>query len=646
MTGTGPAASAVAGEPVPLRLPETLLDPDAEARLLEDGYVVVDLLAPAEVAELRALCGQLHPEPRSTWESDFYSPDPGDKRAAHQGIGSVLAEPVRRHFSAHRSVLHNFVVNWPGPDGGLVLHQHSTVVDPARFRSVILWCALNDADEENGTLHVVPRSHLVQRGPRPERSASWHEPHTDTLLARHLVAVPIRAGQALVFDNQLLHCSFPNSTSSPRMTAGAVVLPLAAEPRFYELAGDDRVDVHRLDPEFFLHEVAGDLEWARPTGLDLVATEPWSPTVVAAEDLDSLVGAGTCAHTVHAARGDVGGAPQDLAPPGPDRVTMSDPARQRELEEFGFTVVPGALPPDLLDAVRELQSRIGPAPDDPQVSINWTFHSASAEHKRAVQREVGSLTSPVLDELLVDHVAYLTTFITKWPGPNGAFPPHQDPSLLDERRFRGVTVWIPLTDTDASNGGLHVVPGSHRFSRQLRVSDVDRFPFAGLDREMVGLGRLASVRAGDALVFDNRVVHYSLPNTTDEPRVVLSFGVRPREAACIILRDAGPAELALWEVDDDFYVDVLPMEHHLWQPEGDPVDRVPVVGERWTAEDLARLAALVPRAPGAATGATGPVAGWDGPAVFCARCGGTEGLEGVDRDSRNNAQLICPACRG
>jgi hypothetical protein len=45
-------------------------------------------------------------------------------------------------------VLHNFVLNWPGPDGGLVLHQHSSVVDPALGSSVVVWCALNDASED------------------------------------------------------------------------------------------------------------------------------------------------------------------------------------------------------------------------------------------------------------------------------------------------------------------------------------------------------------------------------------------------------------------------------------------------------------------------------------------------------------------
>lgn len=335
--------------------------------------------------------------------------------------------------------------------------------------------------------------------------------------------------------------------------------------------------------------------------------------------------------------------PTRLAPVGPDRPTMTDPARQQELEEHGFTVVE-ALDPTDLDFIRDEAERLGPAPDDPQVSINWTFHSRSADHKLAVKTRLADVSQRVVDHILQDHVTYLTTFITKWPGPDGGFAPHQDPSLVDERSFRGVTVWMPLTDTDESNGALHVVPGSHRLSSQLRRSDVDRSPFVGLDDVIVSrLGRIVATRAGEALVFDNRIIHYSLPNTTDRPRVVLSLGVRPSEAACILIRDRQDGEVGIWELDDDFYLDVLPMEHHLHVPNGNPIDTVRSVQERWTEEDLTRLCALVgdvPRARGTAPGRTS----WIDPGAFCSVCGGSDGLDPTDRAGRNNAQLVCPTC--
>lgn len=275
-----------------------MADPLAETALADDGYVVVDFLDHERLGELRALCQRLHPAPRSTWESDFYSPSTDEKRAAHEGIATAMADAVGQTFVDHRSLLHNFVLNWPGDDGGLVLHQHSTVVDPARFRSVIVWCALNDADEANGTLHVVPRSHVVQQGPRPERAPSWHEPHAARLLAEHLVSVQVKAGQALVFDNQLLHCSFPNTSERVRLTAGAVVVPRRAEPRVYERVDESTVEVFHLDPEFFLTRQAGDLEWASPDGLDPVGSEPWEQTVVDEDTLCRLIPPGTCHHEV------------------------------------------------------------------------------------------------------------------------------------------------------------------------------------------------------------------------------------------------------------------------------------------------------------------------------------------------------------
>lgn len=328
---------------------------------------------------------------------------------------------------------------------------------------------------------------------------------------------------------------------------------------------------------------------------------------------------------------------------------MRDPDREAELERFGFTVLP-ALDAGLLEEVRSAYRRLGPAPDDPQLAINWSFHSQSAEYKHRVKQELLELAAPMLERMLDDHRIYLTTFITKWPGPNSAFAPHQDPSLIDERRFRGVTVWIPLDDTGEidgnDNGMLHVVPGSHRFSRQLRFSDVDCFPFTAHEQAIIerhGIGVPTS--AGEALVFDNRVIHYSGPNQSETPRVVLSFGVRPTEGACILLREGSEGTVDLHEIDDDFYIDVLPAEHHLWQPTDPPVVRLERVRESWTGDEFDAMCERVGPAPRTVRAAAPSASGlWNDPGVFCSVCGGTDGLSATDRHGRNNAQLVCPAC--
>jgi ectoine hydroxylase-related dioxygenase (phytanoyl-CoA dioxygenase family) len=336
----------------------------------------------------------------------------------------------------------------------------------------------------------------------------------------------------------------------------------------------------------------------------------------------------------------------ELAPPirGDGGPTLTDPDRQAELERFGFTVVP-LFDGEQLAGLRAAQAAMGPAPDDPRLALNWSFHSRSREHKEAVQALLADL-EPAVAATFADQVVYLTTFITKWPGPHGAFPPHQDPTLVDERRFTGVTVWAPLSDVDVENGMLHVVPGSHRFSSALRVQDVDRSPFADLDQAVIEHhGRGVPLTAGEALVFDNRIIHFSLPNRTEEPRVVLSFGLRPAAARCVVVRAGEEGAAVLHEVDDAFYVDVLPATRDRWEPEGEPLARVHQAPETWTPDHLAALCAQVGPAPRALAEPTGPA-----PAealdtgVFCALCGSREGLSEADRVGRENAQLRCPAC--
>ncbi len=630
----------------------TLLDPALDEILRTQGYVVVELLEADELDGLRRRFHELHPAPASTWESDFYTGDTAMKREVHRTIGDAFAPGLARRFCGHRSVLHNFVINWPGPDGGLVLHQHSSVVDPARGSSVVVWCALNDAVEANGTLHVVPRSHTVQLGPRPERTTSWHEPYTDELLEEFLVRVEVPAGSALVFDNQLLHCSFPNTTDEPRITAAAVVVPTDLEPLFYERVDGTTARAYRLDPEFFLTHAPGDLEWASPEGLEVVADVPWAPVEVGRDQLEALRPATACPHGPAGA----GTATLPALPAAQDVVledhppaTLRDPDQQAHLAQFGFAVV-DALDADLLAQVRAVYDELGAAPDDPRRALNWTFHSQSAEHKHAVKDRLLGLLQPRLDELFADYTPYLTSFITKWPGPDSGFAPHQDPTLVDERSWTGVTIWIPLHDTGVvdghDNGMLQFVPGSHRFARTVRVADVDDCPFTGHEAAIVERhGVAVPTTAGEGLVFDNRAIHFSMPNTTDEPRVVLAFGMRPTASAAVLARRTPDGDAAVYELPEDFFIDVLPAAQHEWVPPAPPVVVARRTEEHWSAEEFDRMCGAVPRPPRGLAADERAASTWTDPGAFCALCGAEVEIDAEDRARRNNAQLVCPDCR-
>ena len=338
-----------------------------------------------------------------------------------------------------------------------------------------------------------------------------------------------------------------------------------------------------------------------------------------------------------------------LAADAISRPTFRDRTLETSMERFGYVVAP-PIDADLLEAARRLHAELGPAPDDPGRTINWSFHSRSDEYKRTAHDRLLELFRPYLADLLDDHVPYLATFITKWPGDSSAFAPHQDPTLVDERFFRGVTIWIPLEDTLAAggvdNGMLHVVPGSHRFSRSLRVQDVDQFEFAAVEDLIVDeVGRGVPTSAGDVLVFDNRVIHYSWPNESAEPRVVVSFTVRPSETTPVLLRSSSPGTVDLYRIHDDFYLDVLPADQHLWDP-GRPADAVlPAPNVAFDASGFLEFCTSVDPAPGTVDAVVRRRVAWRDPDPACHLCSSTIGLDETSRAGRNNAQLVCARCR-
>ena len=277
----------------------SMVDDDLERRLDVDGYVVVDLFDAAAVESLGALARRVHAEPQAGYDSDFFSSDPAVKREVNVAIGAAMRAGLERHLVDHRSILHSFVLNWPGPDGGLVLHQHTTVVDERRFRSLVAWCAITSAHEGNGTLHVVPGSHRLQRGIHPERARSWAEDHRSTLMAEHLVSIELEPGQALLFDNRLVHGSIPNLTPEPRISAVAVIVPNEADPCYHEAVDERTVRIYRLVPDFFTDRVAVDFSWPSPEGLPIVDEVEWTPVTVTAAELVAAVPRGTCNHPEH-----------------------------------------------------------------------------------------------------------------------------------------------------------------------------------------------------------------------------------------------------------------------------------------------------------------------------------------------------------
>lgn len=252
------------------------------------------------------------------------------------------------------------------------------------------------------------------------------------------------------------------------------------------------------------------------------------------------------------------------------RRSLLDEGHEAALERDGFVVVP-FLDPAEVAALRRAYLELGPAPGDPQTGFHQGNTSPSLDWKQAASSQVGPMVAAAIERTFDRHHAYLTTYLVKWPGDDGRLPPHTDPTMiLDEGWARGLTAWCvlePLSTADGEDrGALRAVPGSHRLEHGRWHRAIGGHVPSVLDQldltDWEAHGVRVEAQPGDAVIFDHRLVHWSHPNRSATPRVVVGLALRPEELPNVSVECDATGEVVVYEVDDQHFLEEPPVGAH------------------------------------------------------------------------------------
>eukprot|EP00939_MAST-03C_sp_MAST-3C-sp1_P005151 g5151.t1 len=123
--------------------------------------------------------------------------------------------------------------------------------------------------------------------------------------------------------------------------------------------------------------------------------------------------------------------------------------------------------------------------------------------------------------------------IYKEPKTETETPWHQDeaywPSGIEDKR--AITMWTALDDTIADNGAMWYVAGSHRGElRDHRPAGANSHILMcdGVDESTPG-ATCVELRAGDAVLWTGRTLHYSRGNSTEKSRRTFIVNFRPHQ---------------------------------------------------------------------------------------------------------------------
>jgi hypothetical protein len=161
----------------------------------------------------------------------YYTASPAYQERIARCVRDALEPTLARVVQGYRVEAGGAFFKPPGAEGAGVHCDFNATTDPEAV-TFTLWCALDDVDEANGAMCMLPGSHKVRGQIIGLGSKPYFRYYPEKIKARS-VPVPVRAGQAVMFQTGMIHWSFPNNTARMRPAAHIVAVPDGARHVIY-----------------------------------------------------------------------------------------------------------------------------------------------------------------------------------------------------------------------------------------------------------------------------------------------------------------------------------------------------------------------------------------------------------------------------
>ncbi len=229
---------------------------------------------------------------------------------------------------------------------------------------------------------------------------------------------------------------------------------------------------------------------------------------------------------------------------------FTDPKHQAEFNENGYVIVP-FVSAEQIDALFGVYKSC--YPEGVEGFFTTTFAN-NVEHREKVNHSIREICLKRIDSLFENYKILFSSFIVKAPGENSRLIMHQDMSLVDEKVYSGINIWCPMVDLTETNGAIELLPKSHRFYQTYRGSSIPDI-YDDVKDEVENLMQPCYLKAGEAIIFDQSIIHNSPPNLSDTERPTINTFVAHKDARIKISywdKESFGNNIEIFEQEDDF----------------------------------------------------------------------------------------------
>lgn len=229
-----------------------------------------------------------------------------------------------------------------------------------------------------------------------------------------------------------------------------------------------------------------------------------------------------------------------------------DKAHQAQFERDGYIVLPFYNAAEI-EELTGLYKRLHPK--DEKGFFPSTF-SSDKNYRIEADKTIRRVCERSIADYFQDIKVMCGSFIVKTPVPESAMCVHQDMTLVDESKYTGINIWVPLIDLNDENGTLEVLPRSHRIFPTYRGSSIPEF-FGSCPEYVKRYMIKVYPRAGEAVIFDQSIIHYSQANRSNDIRIVTNTYFTHQDATfqTCYWEPAYGDKVELFEQSDSFMTD-------------------------------------------------------------------------------------------
>lgn len=204
---------------------------------------------------------------------------------------------------------------------------------------------------------------------------------------------------------------------------------------------------------------------------------------------------------------------------------LQDTRLDVELLEKGFVVIP-FLNSDEVEALRHFYFENHPQQSE---GMYATAHVSDIDFRIRMNDRIKDEFARAIEDTFENCNPLGGSFIAKGRGSRGTLHPHQDWNLVNEDEYRSFNIWVPLVDLNENNGAIKILPESHAWLKTYRSLNIPPV-YASVNELLWEKMETLYMKAGEALIYDHRLLHASGENNTEELRLAAVYGIIPKDA--------------------------------------------------------------------------------------------------------------------